>query len=276
MNLSSWRRWMCSGPPFAPLAASTCARRTSSEEVSSRRIRILRPSIISALLISRESIVRAQRGCAAVDAGARKTGAHRSTSLSSVPSGSSKYQRVQLKKAGWACGSSQAATRTGSPASRPVARASHELGGSPSPPLRLQMSVNRSRILAATWARRPRPAAGGVDLSAPTYGPRLSLLAGLEIELSVGRPSWARTALVDAGTRAVVRDGLSPVFDPCGRTRPRDSHASRLGRVGRRDGNLLGARPEEATCAGPSLQVTAGPRSYSFAANASRVQSGGL
>jgi hypothetical protein len=50
MNLSSWRRWMCSGPAFAPLAASTCARRTSSEELSSRRIRILRPSITSSPL----------------------------------------------------------------------------------------------------------------------------------------------------------------------------------------------------------------------------------
>jgi predicted nucleotidyltransferase len=45
---------------------------------------------------------------------------------------------------------------------------------------------------------------------------RLRLPSGLEIELGVGPPSWAWTAPVDAGTRAVVRDGLWPVFDPCG------------------------------------------------------------
>jgi uncharacterized protein len=45
---------------------------------------------------------------------------------------------------------------------------------------------------------------------------RLRLPSGLEIEVGIGHSSWARTAPVDPGTRAVVRDGLWPVFDPLG------------------------------------------------------------
>jgi predicted nucleotidyltransferase len=45
---------------------------------------------------------------------------------------------------------------------------------------------------------------------------RLGLRSGLEIEVGVGLPSWADTAPVDPGTRAVVRDGLRPLFDPRG------------------------------------------------------------
>jgi uncharacterized protein len=45
---------------------------------------------------------------------------------------------------------------------------------------------------------------------------RLRLPSGLEVEVGVGRPSWADTAPVDVGTRTVVRDGLRPLFDPYG------------------------------------------------------------
>jgi predicted nucleotidyltransferase len=45
---------------------------------------------------------------------------------------------------------------------------------------------------------------------------RLRLPSGLEIEVGIGHSSWARAAPVDPGTRAVVRDGLRPVFDPRG------------------------------------------------------------
>ena len=45
---------------------------------------------------------------------------------------------------------------------------------------------------------------------------RLCLPSGLEIEVGIGHPSWARAAPVDPGTRAVVRDGPRPVFDPRG------------------------------------------------------------
>ena len=45
---------------------------------------------------------------------------------------------------------------------------------------------------------------------------RLLLPSGLEIEVGIGPPSWANTAPVDPGTCAVVRDGLTSVFDPRG------------------------------------------------------------
>jgi predicted nucleotidyltransferase len=45
---------------------------------------------------------------------------------------------------------------------------------------------------------------------------RLLLQSGLEVEVGVGRPSWAHTEPVDPGTRRVVRDGLRPIFDPTG------------------------------------------------------------
>ena len=45
---------------------------------------------------------------------------------------------------------------------------------------------------------------------------RLRLPSGLEIEVGIGHSSWARTAPIDPGTRAVVRDGLWPLFDPHG------------------------------------------------------------
>ena len=45
---------------------------------------------------------------------------------------------------------------------------------------------------------------------------RLLLPSGLEIEVGIGPPYWANTAPVDPGTCAVVRDGLTSVFDPRG------------------------------------------------------------
>jgi predicted nucleotidyltransferase len=45
---------------------------------------------------------------------------------------------------------------------------------------------------------------------------RLRLPSGLEVEVGIGRENWASTQPVDPGTRAVVRDGLRPVFDPEG------------------------------------------------------------
>jgi predicted nucleotidyltransferase len=45
---------------------------------------------------------------------------------------------------------------------------------------------------------------------------RLILPSGLHIEVGVGDPSWANTAPVDPGTKAVVRDGLRSLYDPRG------------------------------------------------------------
>jgi predicted nucleotidyltransferase len=45
---------------------------------------------------------------------------------------------------------------------------------------------------------------------------RLILPSGLEIEVGIGHPSWADSAPVDPGTKAVVRNGLCAVYDPRG------------------------------------------------------------
>jgi uncharacterized protein len=45
---------------------------------------------------------------------------------------------------------------------------------------------------------------------------RLRLPSGLELEVGVGRPSWAGVDPVDAGTRRVVTDGMRPLHDPRG------------------------------------------------------------
>jgi predicted nucleotidyltransferase len=44
---------------------------------------------------------------------------------------------------------------------------------------------------------------------------RLRLPSGLEVEVGIGRPAWARTP-VDPGTLRVVRDGFRAVYDPRG------------------------------------------------------------
>ena len=45
---------------------------------------------------------------------------------------------------------------------------------------------------------------------------RFALPSGLEVELGVAPPSWAATDPVDEGTRRVVADGVSIVYDPKG------------------------------------------------------------
>ncbi|MFF3500848.1 nucleotidyltransferase domain-containing protein [Streptomyces sp. NPDC003247] len=40
--------------------------------------------------------------------------------------------------------------------------------------------------------------------------------SGLEVEVNIGAPDWARTDPVDAGTRRVVRDGARVLLDPAG------------------------------------------------------------
>ncbi len=45
---------------------------------------------------------------------------------------------------------------------------------------------------------------------------RFALPSGLEVEMGVAPPSWAVTDPVDEGTRRVVMDGLSVVYDPEG------------------------------------------------------------
>jgi predicted nucleotidyltransferase len=45
---------------------------------------------------------------------------------------------------------------------------------------------------------------------------RLRLSSGLEVEVGIGRTSWAEAHPVDPGTKRVVRDGMRPLYDPCG------------------------------------------------------------
>ena len=45
---------------------------------------------------------------------------------------------------------------------------------------------------------------------------RFALPSGLEVELGVASPSWAATDPIDEGTRRVVTDGVSVIYDPKG------------------------------------------------------------
>lgn len=45
---------------------------------------------------------------------------------------------------------------------------------------------------------------------------RFVLKSGLEVELSVGEPSWASVEPLDEGTRRVASDGLKALYDPSG------------------------------------------------------------
>ncbi|MFF9164275.1 nucleotidyltransferase domain-containing protein [Streptomyces longwoodensis] len=53
-----------------------------------------------------------------------------------------------------------------------------------------------------------------------SWGPvterRCRTASGLEVELAVGPPEWARTGPVDPGTRRVVADGARVLHDPAG------------------------------------------------------------
>jgi uncharacterized protein len=45
---------------------------------------------------------------------------------------------------------------------------------------------------------------------------RFALPSGLEVELGLAHPSWASTDPMDGGTRGVVTDGMSVIYDPEG------------------------------------------------------------
>jgi len=45
---------------------------------------------------------------------------------------------------------------------------------------------------------------------------RFVTASGLEVEINVGSPDWARLDPVDPGTRGVVSDGARPLHDPTG------------------------------------------------------------
>ena len=45
---------------------------------------------------------------------------------------------------------------------------------------------------------------------------RFVTASGLEVEINIGSPEWARLDPVDSGTRRVVTDGARPLHDPTG------------------------------------------------------------
>ncbi len=45
---------------------------------------------------------------------------------------------------------------------------------------------------------------------------RVELPSGLQVEFGIGRPGWAATNSVDAGTKRVVQDGCRILHDPDG------------------------------------------------------------
>ncbi|MHB9863721.1 nucleotidyltransferase domain-containing protein [Streptomyces sp. YIM S03343] len=60
----------------------------------------------------------------------------------------------------------------------------------------------------------------GQPMRARQWGPiterRCSTASGLEVELGIGSPAWAKTDPVDPGTRRVVMDGARVLHDPAG------------------------------------------------------------
>ncbi|MFB7334073.1 nucleotidyltransferase domain-containing protein [Streptomyces adustus] len=60
----------------------------------------------------------------------------------------------------------------------------------------------------------------GEPIRTRSWGPiterRCSTASGLEVELGIGSPSWAKTDPVDSGTHRVVTDGARVLHDPAG------------------------------------------------------------
>ncbi|MGW2650691.1 nucleotidyltransferase domain-containing protein [Streptomyces sp. NPDC001393] len=50
----------------------------------------------------------------------------------------------------------------------------------------------------------------------PVKERRYATASGLEVELGIGSPAWAKTDPVDGGTRRVVTDGARVLHDPAG------------------------------------------------------------
>lgn len=80
------------------------------------------------------------------------------------------------------------------------------------------LTTEASRYAADdAWLREP---ALDEVIRVQAWGPitewRHVTASGLEVELNIGSPDWARTEPVDAGTRRVVSDGARILHDPVG------------------------------------------------------------
>ncbi|MFY4720959.1 nucleotidyltransferase domain-containing protein [Streptomyces sp. LaBMicrA B280] len=70
----------------------------------------------------------------------------------------------------------------------------------------------------STWTDRAGELGLGRPVRTRAWGliteRRHTLASGLEVELGIGGPQWARTDPVDPGTRRVVTDGARTLYDP--------------------------------------------------------------
>ncbi len=81
-------------------------------------------------------------------------------------------------------------------------------------------------LLTADESRYLREDAWAVELGlggrirTRSWGPiterRYSTASGLEVELNIGSPTWAKTDPVDSGTYRIVTDGARVLHDPAG------------------------------------------------------------
>jgi predicted nucleotidyltransferase len=79
------------------------------------------------------------------------------------------------------------------------------------------LTTDRARYSDTAWAAGP---ALGEPVRTRSWGPlterRHATASGLEVEIGIVSPEWARTDPVDPGTRRVVTDGARPLHDPAG------------------------------------------------------------
>ncbi|MFF0170323.1 nucleotidyltransferase domain-containing protein [Streptomyces prasinus] len=80
------------------------------------------------------------------------------------------------------------------------------------------LTTDESRyLLGDAWAGEPGL---GELIRTQSWGPiterRGSTASGLEVELCIGSPTWAKTDPVDRGTHRVVTDGARVLHDPAG------------------------------------------------------------
>jgi predicted nucleotidyltransferase len=79
------------------------------------------------------------------------------------------------------------------------------------------LTTDQAQYFNNTWAN---VLALGEHIRTQAWGPiterRYAMASGLEVEIGIGSPEWARTNPVDPGTRRVVTDGARPLHDPAG------------------------------------------------------------
>ncbi|MEU8550554.1 nucleotidyltransferase domain-containing protein [Streptomyces roseoverticillatus] len=79
------------------------------------------------------------------------------------------------------------------------------------------LTTDQHQYFNNTWANE---LALGELVRTQSWGPiterRYATASGLEVEIGIGSPEWARTDPVDPGTHRVVTDGAHPLHDPAG------------------------------------------------------------